>query len=222
MDVLLAHQALADESRLAIAQALLTRDLAPGEIAERWRLSTSLVAHHLNVLAEAGLVVRRRGEHDGRKSYIALRHDDPDAVALVSVGTPAIVPPGRLVFVCTRNSARSKLAAAWWRRMSEVPAVDAGTEPAAAPHPWALRTASRHGLAVDRAMRGVGDTVRSDDLVIAVCDHVHETLPRRLSRWHWSVPDPVPAASPASFDQACRMIGDRVRDLHHALSSTPT
>ncbi len=222
MDVLLAHQALADGSRLAIAQALLTEDLAPGEIAERWRLSSSLVAHHLNVLAEAGLVVRRRGEHDGRKSYIALRHDDPEVVALVSVGTPAMASPGRVVFVCTRNSARSKLAAAWWRRVSEVPALDAGTDPAAAPHPLALRTASRHGLAVDRTMRGVGDTLHGDDLVIAVCDHVHETLPSRLPRWHWSIPDPVPAASSASFDQACRTIGDRVRDLHHALSSTPT
>ena len=221
MDVLVAHQALADESRLAIAQALVTRDLAPGEIAERWQLSTSLVAHHLNVLAEAGLVVRRRGEHDGRKSYIALRHDDPAAVALVSVGAPGIVSPGRVVFVCTRNSARSKLAAAWWRRMSGVPAVDAGTDPAAAPHPLALRTARRHGLEVDRVMRGVGDTVHGDDLVIAVCDHVHETLPDRLPRWHWSVPDPVPAASSASFDQACPTVGARVRDLHQALSPNP-
>ena len=222
MDVLVAHQALAEESRLAIAQALLTEDLAPGEVAERWQLSSSLVAHHLNVLAEAGLVVRRRGEHDGRKSYIALRHDDPEAVALVSVGAPGIVSPGRVVFVCTRNSARSKLAAAWWRRMSKVPAVDAGTDPAAAPHPLALHTANRHGLAVDRTMRGVGDTLHSDDLVIAVCDHVHETLPSQLPRWHWSIPDPVPAASPASFDHACRTIGARVRDLHDALSPPGT
>ena len=221
MDALVAHQALADESRLAIVQALWTQDLAPGEIAARWRLSSSLVAHHLNVLAGAGLVVRRRGEHDGRKSYLALRHDDPKVVAMVSVGTPAIASPGRVVFVCTRNSARSKLAAAWWRRMSEVPALDAGTDPAAAPHPLALRTASRHGLAVDPTMREVGDTLHDDDLVIAVCDHVHETLPGRLPRWHWSIPDPVPAATSASFDHACRTLGTRVRDLHHALRPHP-
>ncbi|MEZ5089011.1 MAG: ArsR family transcriptional regulator [Micropruina sp.] len=219
MDVLLAHQALGDEGRLKIAQVLLTRDLAPGEIAEHWGLSTPLVAHHLNVLADSGLVIRRRGEHDGRKSYIALHHDDPEAVALVRVGAPATVPPGRVMFVCTRNSARSKLAAAWWRRISDVPALDAGTAPASAPHPLALRTASRHGLAVDRTMRDVGDTVRSDDLVIAVCDHVHETLPTRLPRWHWSIPDPVAAASSGSFDHACRTIGVRVRELHRALGS---
>lgn len=217
MDVLLAHQALADESRLAIVQVLLTRDLAPGEIAQRWELSSSLVAHHLNVLAEAGLVVRRRGEHDGRKSYIALRHDDPQVVTLVSVGATAIPVPGRVAFVCTRNSARSKLAAAWWRRVSDLPVVDAGTDPAPAPHPLAIRIATRHGLAVDDTMRDAAATLDGDDLVIAVCDHVHETLPPGLPRWHWSIPDPVPAATPASFDLACRTIETRVRDLHRAL-----
>ena len=52
---------------------------------------------------------------------------------------------------------------------------------------------------IDEAMRDVADTVGADDLVIAVCDHVHETLPAGLPRWHWAIPDPVPAASPASF-----------------------
>lgn len=219
MDAVVAHQALADENRLAIAHALLIRDLAPGEIAERWALSTSLVAHHVKFLVEAGLVTRGRGERDGRRSYLALRRDDPDVVALVSVGAPRIPAPARLAFVCTRNSARSKLAAALWRRVSAMPVVDAGTDPAAAPHPLTISTASRHGLVVDEVMRDVAGTVGAGDLVIAVCDHVHETLPAGLPRWHWAIPDPVPAASPASFDRACRTIEARVRDLHHALTA---
>lgn len=221
MDALLAHQALADQGRLAIARALLTHDLSPGEIAKRWALSTSLVAHHLKTLVDAGLVIRRRGEHDGRKSYLALRHDDPDAVAMVAIGVPAVAPPTRIVFVCTRNSARSKLAAALWRRVSEVPAVDAGTTPASAPHPLTVRAASRHGLLVDPEMREVAATLVADDLVIAVCDHVHETLPPRLIRWHWSVGDPVPAASSSSFDRACRALRFRVQDLHRTLHRPP-
>ena len=146
MKVVFAHQALSDESRLSIAQALLTEDLAPGEIARRWGLSTPLVAHH-------GLVVRRQGEHDGRKSYLSLRHEVPEVVAVVAVGAPQMPVPRRVAFVCTRNSARSKLAAALWREVSVVPAVDAGTEPAAAPHPLTLREAARHGLHVDDTMR---------------------------------------------------------------------
>lgn len=218
MDVLLAHQALADETRLTIAQALLTRDLAPGEIARRWGLSTPLVTHHLNTLVEAGLAVRGRGEHDGRKTYLALRHDDPEVVAIVSVGAPGVPAPRRVAFVCTRNSARSKLAAALWRRVSELPVLDAGTAPASAPHPLTVRTASGRGLAIDSEMRELTGTVTDDDLVIAVCDHVHETLPPTRLRWHWSIPDPVPAASTTSFDRACRAIESRVRDLHQALT----
>ncbi|NMD46153.1 MAG: ArsR family transcriptional regulator, partial [Propionibacterium sp.] len=126
--------------------------------------------------------------------------------------------PRRVAFVCTRNSARSKLAAALWRRVSEVPAVDAGTAPASAPHPLTVRTASGRGLAIDPEMRDLTGTVTDDDLVIAVCDHVHETLPPTRLRWHWSIPDPVPAASTTSFDRACRAIESRVRDLHQALT----
>lgn len=221
MDVLLAHRALSDESRLAIARVLLTRDLAAGEIAECWGLSTPLVTHHVGVLVEAGLVVRRRGEHDGRKSYVSLRHDVPDVVALVGVGAEVLPAPKRMAFVCTRNSARSKLAAAMWREVSAVPVVDAGTAPASEPHPLTVQAALRHGLRVDSDMREVTATVTRDDLVIAVCDHVHETLPPRLKRWHWSIPDPVPAASTASFDDACRAIESRIHDLHRALNVTP-
>lgn len=218
VDVVVAHQALADAGRLEIAQALLTRDLAPGEIAQRWGMSTALVAHHVRTLAEAGLVVRRTGEHDRRRSYVALRHEVPEVVALIRIGAEGVAAPTRVAFVCTRNSARSKLAAALWREVSPVPVVDAGTEPAAAPHPLTVRAAARRGLRVDPTMREVAGTVTGDDLVIAVCDHVHETLPPRLQRWHWSIPDPVPAASAASFEAACDAIQSRVQDLQRALS----
>jgi protein-tyrosine-phosphatase len=219
--MLLAHQALADPHRLAIAQALLTRDLSPGEIGEQWGLSTSLVAHHVKTLVESGLAVRRGGEHDGRKSYLSLQRDDPEAVAVVAIGAPGIPRPRRLAFVCTQNSARSKLAAALWRRVSDVPVVDAGTTPSVVPHPLTVQTAQRRGLEIDNDMHQVGDTLAAGDLVIAVCDHVHETLPTQVERWHWSIPDPVPATALTSFDETCDAIQARIHDLHDALSSAP-
>lgn len=220
MDVLLAHQALADPNRLAIAQALLTRDLSPGEIGEQWGLSTSLVAHHVKTLVESGLAVRRGGEHDGRKSYLSLRRDDPEAVALVAIGAPGVPRPRRVAFVCTQNSARSKLAAALWRQVSDVAVVDAGTAPSTAPHQMTIQTALRRGLEIDDEMHQMGDTLAAGDLVIAVCDHVHETLPTEVDRWHWSIPDPVPATEVKSFDDTCDAIQVRIQDLHHALSGT--
>ena len=57
--------------------------------------------------------------------------------------------PVRVLFVCTRNSARSQLAAAAWARRSGIPAASAGTEPADRVHPRAVRVARRHGLAID-------------------------------------------------------------------------
>lgn len=220
MDVLLAHQALAEPVRLELAQALLTRDLSPGEVAERWSLSTSLVAHHVKCLVDAGLVRRGRSEHDARKSYLSLLSDDPQVLALVSVGTPLMAAPRRVAFVCTHNSARSKLAAASWRQVSSIPAIDAGTAPATAPHPWAVATASDRGLVLDLEMHDVSTTLDEDDLVIAVCDHVHEQLGARPNRFHWSVPDPVAApAARAAFVSACDTLQTRVHRLHSSIRS---
>lgn len=221
MDVLLAHQALAEPVRLELAQALLTRDLSPGEVAERWNLSTSLVAHHVKCLVGAGLVLKGRSEHDARKSYLSLRTDDPQVLTMVSVGTPLMVAPRRVAFVCTHNSARSKLAAASWRQVSSIPAIDAGTAPASAPHPWAIAAAGERGLALDPDMHAVDSTLRDDDLVVAVCDHVHEELRARPDRFHWSVPDPVAApATRDAFVNACDNIQSRVHRLHNAIRCT--
>ncbi|MHB1008459.1 MAG: arsenate reductase/protein-tyrosine-phosphatase family protein [Propionibacteriaceae bacterium] len=221
MEVLLAHQALAEPVRLELAQALLTRDLSPGEVAERWNLPTSLVAHHVNCLVDAGLIRRGRSEHDARKSYLSLRTDDPQVLVMVSVGTPLMAAPQRVAFVCTHNSARSKLAAASWRQISSIPAIDAGTAPATAPHPWAIATAAERGLVLDLEMHDLDSTVREDDLVIAVCDHVHEQLHTQPDRFHWSVPDPVAApAARAAFVSACDTIQTRVHRLHSSIRST--
>ncbi len=222
MDLLLAHQALAEPTRLGLVQALLTRDLSPGEVAERWGLSTSLVAHHVGCLVDAGLVRRGRSEHDARKSYLSLRSDDPQVMAIATVGTPLMAPPRRVAFVCTRNSARSKLAAACWRQLSTIPAIDAGTVPASAPHPGAVAAAAERGLVLDPEMHAADVTVSDDDLVIAVCDHAHEILDRWPDRFHWSVPDPVGRApmAPGAFVSACDNIQARVHRLHRSLRST--
>lgn len=217
MDALSAHQALSDPSRLAIAQALLTHDLSPREIGERWALSTPLVAHHLKVLDQAGLVRRRVGEHDARRSYVSLRHDDADVVAVVAVGAPRVPQPRRIAFVCTANSARSKLAAALWRRVSPLPVIDAGTEPARAPHPRTVKVAERLDLPVDPEMHRMVDVLLPDDLVIAVCDHVHETLGADATRWHWSIPDPVPAGAD-TFEEVCVTLDQRVHDLESSMA----
>jgi ArsR family transcriptional regulator, arsenate/arsenite/antimonite-responsive transcriptional repressor / arsenate reductase (thioredoxin) len=201
------HAALGDPARLAIVDALTVGDASPGEIARDLAMPTNLVAHHLKVLWEAGLVVRTRSEADRRRTYLRL---DPANLAML---TPPTVDAGqRVVFVCTHNSARSQLAAALWRRRTGRPVASAGTKPAARVHPRAVRVAHRHGLTLDPAATAhVADVVHDGDLLIAVCDSAYEDLTGPIRpRLHWSVPDPVRVGTAAAFEAAYTELADRI------------
>lgn len=203
------HAALGDPARLAIADILALADASPGEIGARLRMATNLTAHHLGVLADAGVIERRRSEHDRRRSYLRLR-----PVALTALHAPSLAAPERVVFVCTRNSARSQLAAALWTKASPIPCASAGTAPATRVNPRAVRAARRHGLRLDPTATHHLDEVAVDgDLLIAVCDHVHETLPTERARLHWSIPDPVPVDTDDAFEAAYTDLADRIERL---------
>jgi ArsR family transcriptional regulator, arsenate/arsenite/antimonite-responsive transcriptional repressor / arsenate reductase (thioredoxin) len=200
------HAALGDPARLAITDILASGDASPGEIGAHLGMPTNLVAHHLGVLAEAGVVERRRSEHDRRRSYLQLR-----PASLVALQVPRLAAPRRVVFVCTRNSARSQLAAAIWGGHSRTPAASAGTEPAARVNPRAVNTAKRHGLRLDPTRTYRLDEIADDgDLLIAVCDHVHESLPAERTRLHWSIPDPVPVDTDDAFEAAYTDLAERI------------
>jgi protein-tyrosine-phosphatase len=202
---------------LAIVDVLAAGDAAPGELADRLKLSSNLLAHHLNVLQRAGLVQRTRSEGDRRRTYVTLI---PEALAGIPVGAPEQAP--RVLFVCSRNSARSQIAAALWHRTSTVPAASAGTRPAGQVHPRAVAAIRRHGFTL-RAPRThqVSDVARKDDLVIAVCDQAHEEL-GELRRLHWSIPDPVRTGTDEAFDDAVRRLSTRITRLASMIKPTAT
>jgi ArsR family transcriptional regulator, arsenate/arsenite/antimonite-responsive transcriptional repressor / arsenate reductase (thioredoxin) len=135
------HAALGDPARLAIVDLLSLGDPSPGELARALDMPTNLIAHHLKVLADTGLVVRSPSEGDRRRTYLRLVPQ-----MLLSLRPPALPPVRRVVFVCTHNSARSQLATALWARRSTIPATSAGTRPAPRVNPRAVRIARRHGL----------------------------------------------------------------------------
>jgi protein-tyrosine-phosphatase/DNA-binding transcriptional ArsR family regulator len=214
------HAALGDPARLSIVDTLVAGDASPGELAAALNVPTNLLAHHLNVLHDAGLVKRSRSEGDRRRAYVRLI---PGALAAIT--PPTLGPAPRVVFVCTHNSARSQLAAAIWTRRSPIPAASAGTDPAARVHPRAVRVARRHGLRLDpTGTAHVDQVLRRDDLVIAVCDNAHEHLPGEPAgprRLHWAVPDPAPADTDAAFEDAYRDIAARIDNLAPALRPEP-
>jgi protein-tyrosine-phosphatase/DNA-binding HxlR family transcriptional regulator len=218
------HAALADETRLRIVDRLRLGDLSPGELAGDLAVPGNLLAHHLNALVDVGLVRRTRSEGDRRRSYVGLVLDGPAAaLALTSLDpdTASLRAP-RVVFVCTHNSARSHLAAAAWERVSDVPVAAAGTHPAPHVNPQAAAVAARHDLDLSgRVTAHVSDVLRPDDLVVSVCDTVHEELaPQHVGQVHWSVPDPVRSGTDEAFEAALVQITARVDRLGRAVTSS--
>ncbi|MGI5239721.1 MarR family transcriptional regulator [Dactylosporangium sp. CA-139066] len=211
------HAALGDPARLAIVDSLVLGDASPGEVGQRLGLPTNLVAHHVKVLQDAGLVVRARSEGDRRRTYLRLVPE-----VLASLAPPALDAADRVVFVCTHNSARSQLAAALWRDRVGGTAASAGTHPAARVHPRAVKVAHRHGLTLDPAATAhVADVVHDGDLVIAVCDNAHEDLAGPGApvhpRLHWSVPDPARVGTDAAFEAAYSDLAGRITRLAPAV-----
>lgn len=214
------HAALGEPSRLAVVDRLSLGDASPGELAAVLGLSSNLLAHHLRVLSDAGLLTRGRSEGDGRRSYVGLVLDDPLVQRLVAP-VPPDRPVPRVVFVCTHNSARSHLALAAFRRSSDVPADAAGTAPADRVHPRAAAAAARHGLDLSgHRTAHVRDVVREGDLVVAVCDNAYESSADHDARpaLHWSVPDPVRVGSDEAFESALTQILARSDRLGRALT----
>jgi protein-tyrosine-phosphatase len=202
----LMHAALADPSRLRITDTLLAGDMSPSELAAMLAMPSNLLAHHLHVLEQAGIIARRRSEGDRRRTYLQLIPGVLDSLAPPPAARAAL----RVLFVCTANSARSHLAAALWRRVSSVPAVSAGTHPATAIDPGAIAAAGRHRLPMPRLRpRHISEVRLDGDLVVTVCDLAHEEL-AEAAALHWSVPDPVASGDPGSFDAALAELTERV------------
>ena len=207
------HAALGEPARLAIVERLLLSDASPTELGRELGLSSNLLAHHLSLLEQAGLVTRSRSQADHRRTYVRLNHSA--LTGLVPVGARQAV---RVVFVCTANSARSPLAAALWARRSRLPAASAGTQPAPRVHPGTLAAARRHGLRLaGSGTRHLDTVLRPGDLVVAVCDNAHEHAARRDDWLHWAVPDPAPAGTDAAFDATIQELSDRIDRLAPAI-----
>jgi ArsR family transcriptional regulator, arsenate/arsenite/antimonite-responsive transcriptional repressor / arsenate reductase (thioredoxin) len=199
------HAALGDPTRLAMVDELAVSDRSPTELGSMLRLTSNLLAHHLDVLERVGLISRSASAGDGRRKYVRLRHEQ--LANLTIVGRP---PTGEMVFVCSRNSARSQLAAAVWTARTGRVARSAGTDPAAVIHPGAVAAARRAGLpALDGRPKRLGRLPRRAQ-VVTVCDLAHEELPPDATWWHWSIPDPVEPGTRRAFDDAIAELERRV------------
>jgi protein-tyrosine-phosphatase/DNA-binding transcriptional ArsR family regulator len=204
------HAALGDPVRLAIVDELATSDRSPIELRQQFGIESNLLAHHLDVLEGVGLINRTRSSGDGRRRYVHLLR-----AALADLGVGRDPRSGTALFVCTRNSARSQLAAALWRRLTGDDASSAGTHPADAVHPGAIAAAKRAGVELGGTVPVRLDNVDLPPLVVTVCDRAHEELPADPTWMHWSVPDPVVVGTNRAFDEAVAELSERIAAVAH-------
>lgn len=209
------HAALGDPHRLAVVDALHLSDRSPSELAEMLDLGSNLMAHHLGVLEDLGVIRRVTSEGDRRKRYVQLI---PSTLAGLRLGGG--LRAQRIVFVCTENSARSQLAEAIWNQHHPVPATSAGITPATELQAGAVEVAARRGIDLTGAYPKPLPELTQDDLVISVCDRAHDALLELgdMRELHWSVPDPAGREAVITFDQAADVLTDRIASLEHRVS----
>jgi arsenate reductase (thioredoxin) len=103
----------------------------------------------------------------------------------------------RVLFICSHNSARSKMAEGLLRHLggSGLEVHSAGTV-ATQVRPEAITVMQEVGIDISHQFSKTLDDFISEpfDYVITVCDSANEScpfFPNALNRWHWSIDDPA-------------------------------
>jgi ArsR family transcriptional regulator, arsenate/arsenite/antimonite-responsive transcriptional repressor / arsenate reductase (thioredoxin) len=194
--------------RLAIVDDLVSSDRTSLELQARSGLASNSLAYHLDVLERAGLITRCPSNGDRRRRYVCLVPSALPETPMQRVGT------GSALFICTRNSARSQLAAALWQQLTENTALSAGTHPADRIHRGAIAAGRRAGLDLSESRpRALDDLAEPPELVVTVCDRAHEELAPGRDWLHWSLPDPVEVGTSSAFDATVRALRERIARL---------
>jgi arsenate reductase len=122
---------------------------------------------------------------------------------------------GRVLFLCTHNSARSQMAEGLLRHLAgeRFEVTSAGTE-ATRVRPLAIRAMGEIGVDISGQESETLDRYldRSFDYMITVCDDANEAcpyFPGASERLHWSLEDPSQAAG---SEQERLAVFRRVRD----------
>ncbi len=174
-----------------------------GSIATALGVPPSTLSFHLSALEHAGLTTATRQGRQiihavriaGLRELLtflteACRDGRPELCGDLGRGPEwedvTMVPAFNVLFLCTRNSARSIMAEAILNKVGggKFRAYSAGSDPAPEPMPEVVKRLASLGHDVDRASQQVvgrllGDDAPRMDFVIALCDTLDgQTLPR--------------------------------------------
>lgn len=224
---------LAHDLRWQLLSALTRGDQRVQELVALVAEPMNLVSYHLKKLRDDGVVNMRRSEADGRDVYYSLDmgrlrdlfqaagsalHPGLGGAALMPA--TETIPAGRVLFVCTHNSARSQMAEALMRHAAgEQLQVNSGGSHPTQIHPDAIR--SMDALGIDIRSQQSKDLSQFEgqtfDTVITVCDRAREicpVFPGEADQLHWGFADPANIADAATrrraFDQIAQQLTTRI------------
>ena len=223
---------LSDPLRWQLVAELGRSDRRVGELVQLVGKSSNLVSYHLAQLRHGGVVSARRSSADARDVYyradlVRCRDLVGEAGRSLHSGLSLAPTPGvhgassgttgRLLFLCTGNSARSQIAEALVEHQSAgtVDARSAGSHPTPL-HPNAVRVMAERGIDIaDRSTKSVTRfACHRFDRVITLCDRVREICPEFPQVpivAHWSIADPAAdGASDAATYPAFQRVADEI------------
>lgn len=233
---------VAHEIRWAVVRELACSDYRVAELVERLELPQNLLSYHLRKLREGHLVTERHSSADEREVYYrldveqfqerylaagSLVHPAVTVFLEPAFPRPSLSPPvsRRVLFLCTENSARSQMAEALLRQMSqgEVEAESAGSHPAPQIHPLARHVMEQRGIDMSHAKPKDVQQFEGQrfDAIVTVCDRIREscpTFPDDPEQVHWSLPDPASvqgeeAEQLHAFEQTAQQLTTRIHFL---------
>jgi protein-tyrosine-phosphatase/DNA-binding transcriptional ArsR family regulator len=236
----------ADPLRWQLLTALAHSDRRVRELCALVQEPQSLVSYHLGKLRAEGVVSARRSAADGRDTYYALELARcgellaASSAALHPALRPAAPAPrrwrsgsgsARILFLCTGNSARSKMAEALVQTLTAgaVEAASAGSDPKPL-HPNAVRVMSERGIDISgRHSKYLGEFAEERfDHIVTLCDRVREVCPEfpgGPELIHWSIPDPArqgrtDAETYPAFERTADELANRIPFLLELIAST--
>jgi ArsR family transcriptional regulator, arsenate/arsenite/antimonite-responsive transcriptional repressor / arsenate reductase (thioredoxin) len=232
---------LAHDVRWKILSMLARSDYCVQELVRLLEQPQNLVSYHLRRLREQDIITERRSSADGRDIYYSLDLDIlhrlyfstgealHPALSNVEATIEKKVPPLsrkpiRVLFLCTENSARSQMAEALLRHLSQgqVEAFSAGSHPTSL-HPYAVQVMAAMGIDISGQQSKHYNQYldQSFDRIVTVCDRVRESCPNfpgDPERIHWSFLDPAAQegseeARYHAFEQTALQLTNRIRFL---------
>lgn len=199
------HAALGDEVRLSIVHELLMSDRTVNQLRDAIKISSSLLAHHLDILENVSLIERRQSQKDRRSRFVVLRHEHLPSISPLKI-------PTDVLFVCTENMARSQLAGALWKSAVGGQVSCSGTHPAEKIHPLTSTTATKNNVTLlNEYPQPMPNRLSARTTVITVCDEAFDELGADLVDIHWSIPDPVSVGTAAQFQRTFSELMRRVK-----------